>query len=109
MSVWRRFDLPSILRVGMDNRPLVWDNANARHLERDHPERGIVRAEVEEALNDPKRIEATGVRRNVMYHTVIGSTARGRLLTVVWIDHQLGRFPVHARQAGRRAARRYYR
>ena len=68
-----------------------------------------MRTEVEEALNDPMRIEAAEVRRNVTYHTVIGSTARGRLLDVVWIDHQLGRFPVHARQAGRRAARRYYR
>jgi len=93
----------------MDNRPVAWDARNVRHLERDHPERGIVRAEVEEALNDPKRIEAAEVRRNVAYHTVIGSTTRGRLLAVVWIDHQLGRFPVHAWQAGRRAARRYYR
>jgi hypothetical protein len=93
----------------MDNRPVVWDAAHVRHLVSDHPERGIVRAEVEEALNDTKRIEAAEVRRNVTYHTVIGSTARGRLLAVVWIDHQLGRFPVHARQAGRRTARRYYR
>ena len=93
----------------MDNRPVAWDATNVRHLDRDHPERGIVRAEVEEALNDPKRIEAAEVRRNATYHTVIGSTARGRLLAVVWIDHKLGRFPVHARQAGRRAARRYYR
>jgi len=93
----------------MDDRPVVWDATNVRHLERDHPERGTVRAEVEEALNDPDRIEVTAVRRNVTYHTVIGSTAKGRLPAVVWIDHQLGRFPVHARQAGRRAARRYYR
>jgi len=92
----------------MDNRPVAWDATNVRHLERDHPERGIVRAEVEEALNDPERIESAEVRRNVMYHTVIGSTASGRLLAVVWVDHQLGRFPIHARQAGRRAARRYY-
>ncbi len=93
----------------MDSRPVVWDATNTRHLERDHPERSIVRAEVEEALNDGERIESTEVRRNVAYHIVIGSTAKGRLLTVVWVDHQLGRFPVHARQAGRRAARRYYR
>jgi hypothetical protein len=93
----------------MDNRPVVWDETNVRHLEKDHPERAIVRAEVEEALNDPNRLESTEARRSVMYHTVIGSSARGRLLAVVWVDHQLGRFPVHARQAGRRAARRYYR
>jgi hypothetical protein len=93
----------------MDSRPVVWDATNTRHLEKDHPERAIVRAEVEEALNDGQRIESTEVRRNVTYHTAIGSTTKGRLLAVVWVDHQLGRFPVHARQAGRRAARRYYR
>lgn len=93
----------------MDNRQVVWDATNVRHLERNHPERGIVRTEVTEALNDPQRIESSEVRRTVTYHIVIGSTARGRLLVVVWIDQQLGRFPVHARQAGRRAARRYYR
>jgi len=93
----------------MDSRRVVWDATNVRHLEKGHPERGIVRAEVEEALTDEERIESTEVRRNVRYHIVIGSTAKGRLLAVVWVDHQLGRFPVHARQAGRRAARRYYR
>ena len=102
-------DLAYILDVGMDDRPVVWDPTNVRHLENEHPKREIVRAEVEEALNDPERIEATDVRRSVIYHTVIGITVKGRLLAVVWVDHQLGRFPVHARQAGRRAARRYYR
>jgi uncharacterized DUF497 family protein len=85
------------------------DSSLVRHLERDHPERGIVRAEVNEVLNDPQRIESAELRRNVSYHTVIGSTAKGRLLVVVWIDHPAGRFPVHARPAGRQAARRYYR
>jgi len=93
----------------MDSGPVVWDATNVRHLERDHPERGIVRAEVNGVLNDPQRIESAELRRNVSYHTVIGSTAKGRLLVVVWIDHPAGRFPVHARPAGRQAARRYYR
>lgn len=93
----------------MDSRSVVWDTSNVRHIERDHPERGIVRAEVAAALNDPERLESEEVRRDVTYHTVIGSTANGRLLVVVWIDHQAGRFPVHARPAGRHAARRYYR
>jgi uncharacterized DUF497 family protein len=93
----------------MDSRPVVWNSANVRHLERAHPERGIIRAEVTEALNDPERLEATEVRRDVEYHTVVGRTAKGRLLVVVWVDHSDGRFPVHARQAGRAAARRYYR
>ena len=88
---------------------MVWDATNVRHLERDHPERGIVRAEVNEALNDPQRLESSEIRRQVTYHTVIGSTGRGRVPVVVWIDRPDGRFPVHARPAGRQAARRYYR
>ena len=93
----------------MDNRPVVWDASNVRHLERDHPDRGISRREVEQVLDDPERLEATEVRRSLTYHTVIGNTQGTRLLVVVWIDHPEGRFPVHARQAGRAAARRYYR
>ena len=93
----------------MDSCPVVWDATNVRHLGRDHPERGIARAEVSEVLNDPQRRETAEIRRQVSYHTVIGSTAKGRLLVVVWIDHAAGRFPVHARPAGRLAARRYYR
>jgi uncharacterized DUF497 family protein len=88
---------------------VVWEESNLRHLRHDHPEREITRAEVEEALIDPHRIETTEVRESVTYHTAVGSTARDRLLVVVWIDHTAGRFPIHARRAGRRAARRYYR
>ena len=93
----------------MDSRPVVWDATNVRHVERDHPERGISRAEVTEALSDVERIESAEVRQDVTYHAAIGATAKGRLLVVVWIDHPAGRFPVHARPAGRKAARRYYR
>lgn len=92
----------------MDGRPVVWEASNVRHIERDHPERGIVQREVEETLNDPDRIESVEKRHGVAYYTVVGMTSKGRLLVVVWVDHASGRFPVHARQAGRRAARRYY-
>jgi uncharacterized DUF497 family protein len=92
----------------MDSRPLVWEESNLRHLLDDHPKRQITRADVEEALAEPNRIEATAVLRTATHHTVIGMTARGRLLVVVWVDDPGGRFPIHARQAGRRAARRYY-
>ncbi len=92
----------------MDSRPVVWDAVNVRHIERDHPERAIFQSEVEEALNDPDRIESAEKRHGVSYHTVVGKTVKGRLLVVVWMDHAAGRFPVHARQAGRGAARRYY-
>lgn len=98
----------SILSVGMDGRSVAWDASNLRHIERDHPERGMAQPEVEEALNDPDRIESVENRQGVTYHTVVGKTVKGRLLVVVWVDHAAGRFPVHARQAGRRAARRYY-
>ena len=87
---------------------MVWDATNIRQLESDHPERGIVRAEVSEVLNDPRRRESVETRKGVGYHTVIGSTTSGRVLVVVWVDHPDGRFPVHARRAGRQAARGYY-
>ena len=98
----------SILSIRVDSRPVVWEASNIRHIERDHPERGIVQTEVEEALNDPDRIESVEKRHGVTYHTVVGGTSKSRLLVVVWVDYASGRFPVHARQAGRRAARRYY-
>jgi uncharacterized DUF497 family protein len=93
----------------VDNRPVIWDATNLRHLELDHPEREITRIEVDQALDDPARLEESKLRENIRYYTAIGRTRRGRLLVVVWVDHPAGRFPVHARQAGRRAARRYYR
>jgi len=97
-----------MLEESVDSRSIVWLASNARHLAHDHPERGIIRDEVEQAMNDARRIESRETRDEVTYHTVIGSTSAGRLLGVVWVDHPAGRLPVHARQAGRRAARRYY-
>lgn len=88
---------------------MVWEASKRRHLLDEHPERGLSREEVDEAMNDADRIESTEVRSGVTYHTVVGATLKGRLLVAVWVDHPSGRFPVHARQAGRRAARRYYR
>ena len=94
---------------GMDDRPVVWTASSVRHIEGDHPERQITRDEVTEVLNDAERIEAIDRRRDVDYHVVVGRTLRGRTLVVAWVDHPQGRLPVHARQAGRQAARRYYR
>jgi len=93
----------------MDSRPVVWEASNLRHLLENHPERNLSRDEIEEALSDRDRIESSEIRSAVSYHTVVGATRNGRLLVVAWVDHPAGRFPVHARQAGRRAARRYYR
>ena len=92
----------------VDNRPIVWLPGNIRHLEQDHPDRMSTRGEVEQVLEDSRRIESAEVRDEVTYHTVIGITTAARVLVVVWVNHPAGRLPVHARQAGRRAARRYY-
>ncbi len=37
--------------------PIVWDDANRKHLGSDHPERSISLAEIEEALHDVGRVE----------------------------------------------------
>ena len=93
----------------VDARQVVWEASNLRHLLDDHPERNLSTEEIGEAMNDADRIESIEVRAGVTYHTAVGATLKGRLLVAVWVDHPAGRFPVHARQAGRRAARRYYR
>ena len=93
----------------MDGRPIVWDPWNRRHIVDEHPERGLTTGEVEEAMSDPERLETETVRNGLSYQIVVGRTASGRLLVVVWVDDRAGRYPIHARLAGRRAARRYYR
>ena len=93
----------------MDSRPVVWDHWNRRHIERDHPERQVRMSEVVEAMNDPERVEATEQRMGQIHHALLGQTAAGRLLLVVWVDHGDGRYPVHVHRAGRREARKYYR
>lgn len=85
----------------MDDRPVIWDRANRKHLEDDHPERGITVAEVEEAMIDVKREEAPDPKRDG-YWLVRGRTAAGRRLLVAWVEYRSGRYPVHARVIGRR-------
>ena len=93
----------------MDSRQVVRDHWNRKHIEQDHPERAIRVDEVNEAMNDPERIESTEERDGETYHALLGQTKAGRLLLIVWVDHANGRFPVHAHRAGRTEARRYYR
>lgn len=45
-------------------RPVVWDDANRKHLEEDHPERAITLAEIEQALNDSERQEKYNRQRD---------------------------------------------
>lgn len=88
----------------MDDRPIVWDAANRRHLGSDHPERRISIAEIEEVLLDVDRIETEVADREACQ--VIGRTAVGRWLVVIWIDDRGGRYPIHAREASKGIIRR---
>ena len=89
---------------GVDDRPIVWDASNRRHLGSDHPERHNSIAEVDEALHDAARVETELGGRQACQ--VIGRTAAGRWLVVIWIDDRDGRYPIHAREASKRIIRR---
>ena len=91
----------------MDDGVVVWDHYNRRHLTEDHAERTITVADIEQAMTDPNRIEAAVQRPDGMYGTVIGRTAAWRVLFVAFVSRDGGRYPVHARQAGRTLTRRY--
>jgi hypothetical protein len=84
----------------VDDRPIVWDAANRKHLGSDHPERHISLADIEEALQDGSRVETELPDRQA--HQVIGRTSAGRWLVVIWIDDPEGRYPIHAREASKR-------
>ncbi len=86
---------------------MIWDEYNQRHLTQDHPERGMSSTDVEEAMNDPDRIEAAIQRPDGTYWAVIGRTVAGTLLYVAYVGRDGRRYPVHARRAGRKLARRY--
>jgi uncharacterized DUF497 family protein len=90
--------------VRVDERPVVWDAANRKHLADDHPERGITLNETAEVLDDSRRIEVYLENRDAF--EVIGRTATGRWLVVIWIDQPTGRYPIHVREASKRIIRR---
>jgi uncharacterized DUF497 family protein len=98
--VYRR----SAYTVRVDGRPVVWDAANRQHLADDHPERGISLDEIREVLADGRRVEAYLEKRDA--YQVIGRTATGRWLVVIWIDQPTGRYPIHVREASKRIIRR---
>ena|ERR1700694_4417425 len=87
----------------VDDRPVVWDDANRKHLGSDHPERNISIAEIEKA-SDADRIEIHVADR--LANQVIGRTSTGRWLVVIWVDDREGRYPIHAREASKRIIRR---
>jgi len=57
--------IPFVYTEWVDDRPIVWDAANRRHLGSDHPERHISLAEIEEALQDTSRIETERTDRRL--------------------------------------------
>lgn len=85
----------------VDDRPVVWDRANRKHIVHDHPERQIAIREVEEAMTDPGRDEQLDSKRKG-YWLVRGRTRGGRQLLVAWVEHRGGRYPVHVHAVGRR-------
>jgi len=84
----------------MAERPVVWDDANRKHLGLDHPEREINLDEITQAMTDPTREEARHPNRTDVWVTK-GRTAAGRLLYVAWVEIPQGRYPVHAHAIGR--------
>jgi hypothetical protein len=85
----------------VDDRPIIWDRANRKHIEEDHAERSITAAEVEQVMTDSKRDEAPDPKR-AGYWLVRGHTNTGRRLLVAWVEYRGGRYPVHAHALGRR-------
>jgi len=85
----------------VDDRPVIWDRANRKHIVEDHPERVMSVAEVEHAMTDPSREEAPDRKRDG-YWLVRGKTSAGRRLLVAWVEFRGGRYPVHAHAIGRR-------
>ena len=94
----------SVYTAGVDERSAAWDAANHKHLADDHPERGITLDEIAEVLDDGRRVEVYLEKRDAFQ--VIGRTATGRWLVVIWIDQPTGRYPIHVREASKRIIRR---
>jgi uncharacterized DUF497 family protein len=88
----------------MDDRPVVWDAANRKHLTEDHPERRISLDEIGQVLMDGRQVQVYLEGRDAFQ--VIGRTSTGRWLVVIWIDQPTGRYPIHAREASKRIIRR---
>lgn len=90
-------------------RRVIWDRENRKHLLEEHPERGISKEEIDFVLKDARPEDDHWDERHGCMVT-ISATAAGRLLVVAWMPHSDdGRYPIHARPAGRRARREYSR
>lgn len=87
--------------------PVIWDPANQRHIIGEHPERGLTRAEVEQAMNDEAAVMVWRDEHDTW--EAPARTRSGRWLIVAWAAYTDGRYPVHARAAGERARTRWIR
>ena len=96
--------LRSVYTHRVDDRPVVWDAANRKHLAEDHPDRRISIDEIGDVLADGRRVEVYLEERDA--YQVIGRTSAGRWLVVIWIDQPTGRYPIHVREASKRIIRR---
>lgn len=97
-------DVRDVYTLWVDDRQVIWDSANRKHIGTDHPERDISPKDVEEVLADPDRVEVYLAER--LAYQVVGRTNASRWLVVIWIDQPDGRYPIHARAASRRIIRR---
>lgn len=89
-----------------DNGIFDWDEANREHATR----HGVKDSEIEEAVLDVDSVEAAakkaqGERREAL----IGSTAGGRILVIVYTDREGRIRPISARDATDTEKRRYRR
>jgi hypothetical protein len=95
-----RLYLRNVYTARVDDRPVVWDAANRKHLAEDHPDRRISLDEIAEVLEDGRRVEVYLEKRDA--YQVIGRTITERWLVVIWIDQPTGRYPIHVREASKR-------
>ncbi|HEY2703974.1 MAG TPA: hypothetical protein VGL20_09810 [Candidatus Dormibacteraeota bacterium] len=79
--------------------PVVWEPSNLKHLLRDNPERRVSKLQIDEVLADHDRTERWDEAHQSW--EVRGRTLNGRKLTVAWVPHRNGRFPVHVRPSWR--------
>ena len=83
-----------------------WDGDNIEHIAR----HGVTPKEVEEVFGDPDRVSASAHRvRGERRRAIVGMTASGRLLYVVYTVREGLIRPVTVHLPGPRDERRYFR
>jgi hypothetical protein len=79
-------------------RRVIWDEANRRHITREHVERGITVEMVEQVIQHPAEEYLDERHGTILSRGTVG----GRRLLVAWhVVEPDGCYPVHARWEGR--------